>query len=209
MKKIVFTLITFAILTGACTKYRDVPNKTPVFVPPPAGVIEYGSLRINEFICHGTDPASQTYLGSNAKWFELYNPTSQDVVLTHGQWYVTDTLGRASGTWNKFAIPADTGVNNNYKVPAHGFLVIMCPKTGSTTPSPNHINTSFSLSSSVGSIGVYYQQSASSPIIAIDTLSYSISSNPPTPVSYGRYPDGQNNPTLQRGGVTAEKPNVQ
>lgn len=202
MKKKILFLIPLVCLLSACTKYRDIPAKGGTFTPPPAGTITFGTLRINEFICKGTDATAQAYLMSSSKWFELYNPTSQDVVLTPGQWYITDTLGIK----NKFAIPQDTG-NTSYKVPANGFLVIMCLKSGANPAPPGRINASFSLSSTIGSIGIYYQATPTSSFTPIDTVNYNFGSGALSGVSYGRRPDGQNPATLQLPAVTAEHSN--
>ena len=218
MKKIVFGFIILTvILIAACTKYRDVPSKTPAFVAPPPGIIAYNCLRINEFICKGYSSEAQGVLGSTvtAKWFEIYNPTTANIVLTPGQWYVTDTLGNskngfANGTWNKCAITTNTLTNSSYVVPANGFLVICCPKSGSggTTPSLTHFDASFSLSSTYGHIGIYYQATPSASVTVIDTLNYNFIGGATSGASYGCFADGQGSNIAPRSAVTCESPNA-
>jgi hypothetical protein len=200
--KFILTLIVPAIIVSACTKYRDVPSKYGAFTAPPDGTIAFGSLRINEFICKGSDPGAVTTLGCNAKWFELYNPTNTDITLNANEWYVTDTLGIK----NKCAVTQNT-VSAQWKVPAKGFLVICCPKAGSTTPSPTRFNASFSLSSTSGAIGIYYKPSGAGTYTAVDTLLYNFAGGASSGVSYGRKPDGQDPATTQLPAVTAEASN--
>lgn len=201
MKKTQALFCMLLLMSMSCTKYRDVPSKVATFVPPSStGGITFGSLRINEFICKGSAPNAESYLGSNAKWFELYNPTEADITLTAGQWFVTDTLGIKT----KFAIPQNTGAQ--WKVPAKGYLAVMCLK-GGASPSATKINASFSLSSTVGAIGIYYQESPSAPIVAVDTILYNFGSGALSGVSYGRKPDGQGPGNLQLSSVTPEATN--
>lgn len=204
MKKpaLIYALAILAIVFVACTKYRDVPSKSAPFVPPPDNVIQYGSLRINEFMAKGTDPGAMALMQqATAKWFELYNPTGSDIVLEPDKWFFTDDLTNPT----KAAVTQNTaGVQ--WTVPAHGYLLIACPKQdGSTTPAPNRFNTYFSLSSTVGAIGVFYKSSPSANVQVIDTVSYSL--NALSGISYGRRPDGSNPATVQLGSVTPEATN--
>ncbi|MGZ3929850.1 MAG: hypothetical protein ACXVP0_00285, partial [Bacteroidia bacterium] len=158
----------------------------------------------NEYIVKGSDASATDSLGGlTYKWFELYNPTSQGIMLTAGQWFMTDTLGIK----NKFAVPQNTaGVQ--WTVPAMGYLVVVANKS-SQAPVPGRINTGFSLSSSAGDIGLYYQATPASPMIPVDSLHYNYGSSPASNLTYGRYPDGQNPATNQRGQPTfgaANKP---
>jgi hypothetical protein len=200
--KSILTFLVPALFIAACTKYRDVPSKYGTFTPPPDGTITFGSLRINEFICKGSDPGSVTYLGCTAKWFELYNPTNSDITLNANEWYVTDTLGIK----DKCAITQNT-VSAQWKVPAKGFLIICCPKAGSTTPSPTKFNASFSLSSTKGAIGIYYKAAGSGTFTPVDTLLYNFAGGASSGVSYGRKPDGQDPATTQLSSVTPEASN--
>lgn len=202
----ILTFCGLLLLTAvSCTKYRDVPSKYGTFTPPPTGVIGFGSLRINECVLKGSDGPSSTLLGTTAKWFELYNPTSSNISLTSGSWYVTDDLT------SKMKVPVTSASTSPQylNVPAGGYLIIVCNSTGSspTPPSPTRFNTNFSLSSSAGDIGIFYQATSSSPLIAIDTVKYNFSAT--SGKSYGRKPDGQDpfNFTSPLNSVTPEAAN--
>jgi hypothetical protein len=205
MKKIsaaALTLLCASLAIISCTKFRNVPSKTPAFVAPTTNTIGYGSLRINEFICKGSDPNAVTLIGGTAKWFELYNPTKFDITLTANQWFVTDDLTNKS----KCVITQNTA-GAQWKVPALGFLIVACPSTGSssTTPSPSRFNSNFSLSSSAGDIGIFYQSPGSSTLTPVDTLTYVLTGL--SGVTYGRFPDGQGSGTTQLSKVTPEASN--
>ena len=168
---------------------------------PEDGKIAFGSLRINEFICKGINiNAQQFFGGSDAKWFELYNPTNTSIVLTKDQWYITDSVDM----YNKFSIPENPN-GDQWTVPSKGFLAIMCLKSG-TLPSPSRINATFSLNSTEGSIGIFYKQDSFSAVIAVDTISYSFPGGALSGISYGRLPDGQG-PIIQLTRVSPETSN--
>ena len=162
------------------------------------------SLIINEFICKGVNPQAAAALGgSGAKWVELYNPTSEDIELTAGKWFLTDTLGMPQ----KFPIPANTD-GPQWKVPAGKYLVFMCLKKN-MTPVPGRINAAFSLSSTKGDIGIYYQDGPGAPLIAVDNLSYDFSPGGAAPaMSYGHKPDGAGPATTMLTKPTPEAPNM-
>jgi len=180
----------------SCTKYRTVPT--------PSGTgnkqIQFGTLRVNEFVCKGVSADAQTYFGTDAKWFEIYNTASFPIELTPGQWAISDSLG-APG---KFIIPSDSQ-GHPWSIPAQGYLAVLCMKS-SNIPSAKRINATFSLNSTEGDIGIYYKENLSSDWTAIDTLSYSFPAGAISGISYGRLPDGEG-PIVELTQVTPEKKN--
>jgi len=201
LMKFMFPFLAVVVLCSACTKYRNqasIPDNNTV---PTNGNIVFGSLRINEFICKGVNTKAQTYFqGSDAKWFELYNPTNNNITLESGHWFITDSLEEA----NKFSIPQNPS-GNQWTVPAKGFLAIMCLKTTSI-PCPSKINSTFSLSSTEGAIGIFYKPDSLSALIAIDTIRYSFPSGALSGISYGRIPNGEG-PIIQLTDVSPEASN--
>lgn len=176
----------------------------PAPAAPIGGPIGPKSLIINEFICKSANAEAAVALGgSNAKWVELYNPTDQDIELTAGKWFLTDTLGVP----RKFAVPANPS-GAQWKVPAGKYLVFMCPKKG-IAPAPNRINTTFSLSSTAGDIGIYYQDSPGAPLIAVDNLHYDFGqAGAASGMSYGHKPDGAGPAVQLLSKPTPEAPNM-
>ena len=90
-------------------------------------------------------------------------------------------------------------------MPAKGFLVIMCLKSTSI-PCPDRINASFSLSSTEGGIGIYYQADSLSSLTTIDTIQYNFPAGANSGFSYGRLPDGSG-PIVPLNDVSPELPN--
>jgi len=188
MKYFILPATALLIFLFSCTKERDLPPKYGTVVPVGAD-IAFGSLRINEFWVHGTSTAVTNMFGASAtaKWFEIYNPTANDINLNSGQWFLTDDLTSNQ----KYPVPTNSsGVTT--LIPSKGFLLVFCPSSSKGTYGPaTRINTSFSLSSSSGSIGIFYQKNSGAATIPVDSLNYNFGVNgPPTDISYGRFPDG-------------------
>ncbi len=199
--KIIFVAIIYFCFCS-CTKFRSIGLKNSNdYTHPISGVISFGSLRINEFICKGVNTKAQQYFeGSDAKWFELFNPTDKDITLTAGKWFLTDSLEEPT----KYKIPQNTK-GEQWTVPSNGYLAVMCLKSTSI-PAPSKINASFSLSSTDGSIGIFYQNDSSALLIPIDTIRYSFPGGALSGISYGRTPNGIG-PVFQLSDVTPEASN--
>jgi hypothetical protein len=199
--RFLFRLSLIVVLFSACMKYRKNVSDSDANTVPTNSGITFGALRINEFICKGVNTKAQTYFqGSDAKWFELYNPTNTNITLESGHWFVTDSLEIP----DKFSIPQHPS-GNQWVVPANGFLAIMCLKSTSI-PCASKINTTFSLNSTEGAIGIFYKADSSSALMAVDTIRYLFPSGALSGVSYGRIPNGVG-PMIQLADVSPESSN--
>jgi hypothetical protein len=181
--KMVRQILSLALISTAlwsCVDFRDIGPKYVSGNPVPDSP-SLGYLRINEFVATGSASAVVNYFGISGDFIELYNPGNTAVNLGDGNWYFTDDLK----TPTKFQIPVDS----NWVIPSKGFFAVVCSPT---IPSiPKRLNVpNFSLSSAGESIGVFYQKTASSDPIAVDTLSYKPPIGTGSGTSYGLIPDG-------------------
>ncbi|MBX2979373.1 MAG: hypothetical protein KF905_08770 [Flavobacteriales bacterium] len=165
------SLLLLVPLLAGCVKDRVFP--VPV-TPPGAVQIAPGVLKVNEFVCTGSQNANE--FGTNEDWFEIYNTTEQDLLLEEGRWYVSDA-GPSGPT--KFQLPEIT-------IPARGFLVIWCDNLNTVA---TQIHTNFALSASGEHLVIYYSGPAAE--FVVDDYQYGPQSSPGA--SLGRAPDGADN----------------
>jgi hypothetical protein len=154
-----------------CVKDREF-----VVDPTGPGVLEIvpGVLKVNEFVSTGSENVNE--FGNTEDWFEIYNPNSVDLVMEAGRWWVSDA-GPSNPT--KYQMPEVT-------IPAFGFLVIWCDNEDTVQ---EQIHTNFALSAAGEHLVIYYDDGVNAFIV--DDHNY-----PPQPipaVSYGRFPDGEDN----------------
>ncbi len=127
-------------------------------------------LYINEFMA-SNDTAFPGPQGDHPDWIEIYNNTSEAVML--GGYYMSDDLNDPAAM---FQIP-DT-YPDSVTVPAGGFILFYANKGQESSV----LNLNFKLSGGGESIGLWTPES-----VVIDTMSYG---NQETDVSMGRFPDG-------------------
>ena len=132
-------------------------------------------VRINEWMAANTftlpDPGNKNKYDD---WFELYNPTTNEMNLAG--YYLTDTLT------DQFQFPIPSG----YVVPPLGFLLVWAdnhPAANSTNDPALHVN--FQLSKSGEAIAIFASDGK-----LIDGVAFGPQADD---VSEGRYPDGSPN----------------
>lgn len=155
-------------LTDNLNQTGSYPRVKPIIIKTPLN--GGGEVRINELMASNTktikDPA-----GEYDDWVELYNPGSTPILLT-GK-YLTDKLTNLS-KW-KFE-SASLYIN------AGEHLLVWCDEDQSQTG----LHTNFKLSASGEDMALVAEDGVS----IIDALTFGELN---TDVSYGRYPDGDNN----------------
>jgi len=159
------------LLLAGCTKDREFQGPTPV---PGGVVIAPGVLKINEYVSTGSQNVNE--FGNTEDWFEIHNPNNVDLLLEAGRWWVTDG-GPSNPT--KYQLPEVT-------IPARGFLVIWCDNENTVQ---QQIHTNFALSAAGEHLLIHYDDGTQA--FTVDDYNY-----PPQPipaVSYGRFPDGEDN----------------
>jgi hypothetical protein len=133
------------------------------------------TLFINEFMASNNSSSGiHDPYGDYDDWFEIYN--LGDTSVDMAGMYLTDDLTKPT----KFHIP--TGYSSQTTIPARGFLVFWADEE--TTQGPLHTN--FKLSASGEEIGLYDTDG----VTQIDAIVFGAQT---TNVSYGRYPDGEEN----------------
>ncbi|MFH1197911.1 MAG: CotH kinase family protein [bacterium] len=128
------------------------------------------SLVINEFLASNASTNTDTN-GEYDDWVEIYNPSSENVLLDG--LYLTDSPALP----NKWQFP-----NNNIVVPAQGFVLVWCDDD----EGQSGLHTNFKFDAQGEFIGLVGTDGLS----FIDSLSYGEQS---TDISFGRYPDGSEN----------------
>lgn len=193
LKRLSGILLLGSFFLHGCLEFRDVaPKQLAPSVPDSIG---YGRLRLNEFMTGGTPTSVANLLGANNDWIELYNPSDSVIQLGSGQWFVTDDLSVP----DKYNIPVDS----RFRIPGKGYFAVVCSGISASTIRPT---TSFSLSSAGEDLGIFYRKAPGSPLIAIDTLTYTPPIGAQAGVSYGRFPDGAGG-IIQLSQITAESTN--
>ncbi|UKN02469.1 lamin tail domain-containing protein [Paracrocinitomix mangrovi] len=134
--KLIFVLALGNLLFLSCEEDKNVPVETKQLVEQH---IDSGSLVINE-LCYKSDLENE--FGKKSDWFEIYNPTENDIYLTEGKWSLTDNPTKIE----KYILP-------EVKIESGEHIVIFCD--GKDTFS-NEIHTNFKLSSKGESISIYY-----------------------------------------------------
>jgi len=133
------------------------------------------TLVINEFMAsNNSDSNIHDPYGDYDDWIEIYNNSDANIDL--GGMYLTDDLGNPT----KWQIP--TGYPSETTVPADGFIVFWADDE--TTE--GHLHTNFKLSGSGEEIGLF-DTDGNTPI---DTIAFGEQA---TNISYGRYPDANDN----------------
>jgi hypothetical protein len=133
------------------------------------------TLFINEFMA-ANNSASGIHdpHGDYDDWIEIYN--LGDTAVDMAGMYLTDNLTDPT----QFHIPA--GYSSQTTIPAHGFLVFWADDETAQGP----LHTNFKLSASGEQIGLYDTDG----VTQIDAVVFGAQA---TNISYGRYPDGEEN----------------
>jgi len=131
------------------------------------------TIKINEFMASNATTIADDY-GEYDDWIELFNYGS-DTVNVAG-YYITDKFDNTT----KHQIP--TGFNVT-KIPPGGFLLLWADND-TLQDGPTHLK--FKLSATGEHIGVYAPDGST----CLDSISFG---NQATDISYGRYPNGNNN----------------
>jgi hypothetical protein len=144
-------------------------------------------LFINEFMASNNSASGiHDPHGDYDDWIEIYN--LGDTSVDMAGMYLTDDLTNTT----KFHIP--TGYSSQTTIPAHGFLVFWADDETAQGP----LHTNFKLSGSGEEIGLYDTDG----VTQIDAVVFGAQT---TDISYGRYPDGEENwrffPTPTPGAV--------
>jgi hypothetical protein len=145
--------------------------------------IKQGFIHINEFVASASQQINE--YGNQADWVELYNPNNHDVVMEHGEWFLTDNILHKR---KRFALP-------KIIIPAHSYIVVWCDGKGIYD---DEIHSNFKLSGLGENIGLYYEKGEKQ--IVIDSVIYSGEAGKGG--SYGRKKDGSSqwtsfkNPTI-------------
>ena len=172
MKILVFALSLVTLV--ACSKIKTTP-KNSKFNQDAA---KYkNTLIINEYCVKG-DHVNE--LVENSDWFEIYNPTEEEIVIEKWKWSVTDDLHEP----DKFFLPEMT-------IKPKSYVVVWCD--GEDT-NGEEIHASFKLNASGEDIGLFYKDEL------IDAVTYGelLTEN----VSYGRVADGSDEwVTFQRASI--------
>ncbi len=98
-------------------------------------------IQINEISFKSKD---ENEFGKKSDWIELHNTTDQDLLLSSGDWTISDKLEKP----NKFSIP-------EVKIEANGYLLIWCDKS---KLSGDDIHANFKISSKGETISLYHNQ---------------------------------------------------
>ena len=132
-------------------------------------------LFINEFMASNNSASGiHDPHGDYDDWIEIYN--LGDTSVDMAGMYLTDDLTNPT----KFHIPA--GYSSQTTIPAHGFLVFWADDETAQGP----LHTNFKLSASGEEIGLYDTDG----VTQIDAVVFGEQT---TNISYGRYPDGEEN----------------
>ncbi|MDR1761555.1 MAG: lamin tail domain-containing protein, partial [Bacteroidales bacterium] len=156
-----------------------------------------GALRINEFMA-SNDATIATQFGEYTDWFEIYNPGT--VAVDVAGLYVSNTADNAT----LYQIPYGDATSTT--IPAKGFLLLWANER--TYDGITHVP--FKLSKEGGVI-ILSQKNSSGAVTIIDSLHYGVQN---TDISFGRYPDGNNNviifenPTPASQNMIAPMPDV-
>jgi hypothetical protein len=142
----------------------DTPPPTTAVVDPSVD----GQLSINEIMADNVLTTKDDQ-GAPSPWFELYNPTAQDIPI--GGYGITDDFASPK----KAVLPAAT------VIPANGFLVLWAD--GNASAGPTHV--SVLLSAKGGALGLARPDGT-----FIDRLTYGAQV---TDMSAAREPDGSTN----------------
>jgi len=177
-------------ITASWTEMNEPSPSYPEIISSENGTYPTGSLVINEIMVHNTsafeDPDFPSFFPS---WIELYNGTAVDINI--GDWYLSNDISFP----RRWTFPPDTIIQ------ANGFLMIMADDR--TNPSGNVLHASFELLPDEDWIEENPEWDGRSEVVLTNSNDEIIDSRRFTPtaedVSYGRYPDGSSNATVQFG----------
>jgi spore coat protein CotH len=143
------------------------PRHKPINISSP--VIVSTNLIVNEF-CADNDNVIQDEAGEYDDWIEIYNPTTETVMLSG--MYLTDKPDNLT----KWQFP-----ENNNIAPGE-FLIIWCDEE----QEQGSLHTNFALSANGEFIGL----TSSDGVTVVDSITFGSQT---TDISYGRSPDAANN----------------
>lgn len=177
-------------ITVSWTEITEPSPSYPEIISSDNGTYPTGSLVINEIMVHNTaafaDPDHPALFPS---WIELYNGTAADINI--GNWYLSNDISFP----RRFTFPANTIIQ------ANGFLMIMADNR--TNPSGDVLHANFELLPDEGWIDENPEWDGRSEVVLTNSDREIIDARRFTPtaedVSYGRYPDGSANATVQFG----------
>lgn len=131
--------IILAMLVFSCQKKSS--NFTNEKVEPSAySSLDSGMVIINEVVYRAS---AENEFGKDSDWIELFNTSSQTIVLEEGDLTVTDNPSQE----NKFGLP-------EIKIPPKGYFVLWCD--GENTVDRD-VHTNFKLSSKGESVSLFYK----------------------------------------------------
>ena len=140
------------------------PRDKSIFIKSPS--ILNSGLVINEFMADNDNIITDS-AGDYQDWIEIYNPTSEDIILSG--LYLTDKPDNLT----KWTFPGDS-----LKIKAGEYLLIWCDEE----QEEGNFHTNFALSSDGEFLGLTY----SDGVTIIDSITFGPQK---TDTSYGRYPD--------------------
>lgn len=132
-------------------------------------------LYINEFMASNSTTVSDEF-GGYDDWIEIYN--SNDFSVDIGGLYISDKLDNPE----KWQIPTSSPVVTS--IPSKGYIIIWADEE--TGQGPLHTNIKLSADGE----SVILSQRINEQLITLDALSFGPQT---TDISYGRYPDGEDN----------------
>jgi PKD repeat protein len=173
--------VSWVELINPSPSHPDISNSSN-------GTYPTGSLVINEIMVHNTSAFEDpNYTGQYPSWIELYNGTANDINLSG--WFLS----------NDSLYPARWGFPENTIITANGFLMIMAD--GRTNPSGLVLHANFELLPDGNWIDDHPEWDGKSEVCLSDFNRDVVDSRRFTPtsenISYGRYPDGSSNATIQ------------
>lgn len=143
------------------------PRHKSIFITSP--VTTTSDLVINEF-CADNDSVNQDNAGEYNDWIEIYNPSSNDILLSEK--YLTDRPDNLT----KWQFPEDIIIG------AGEYLLVWCDED----QEQGSLHSNFALSAG----GEFIALTSSDGITVIDSISFGLQT---TDVSYGRFPDAGDN----------------
>ncbi len=162
MRKLFYALILFTLYACSDDTVNDNTNNDPI-----------SKLKINEVASKGSTLANE--FGLSDDWFEIYNPTENDIAIPKNTLYFSDDFDLL----DKYLLPIDTVVK------AKSYMLVWCDDSATVK---TQIHTNFKLSKDGDNAIIYYKNGSS--VFVVDKISFDAALDNK---SYGRTVDGGDN----------------
>jgi hypothetical protein len=139
----ILLITSLSVLLYSCANNNPNVNSKEAFTPP----AQSSNISINEVSFHSSQ---ENEFGKKADWIELYNNSENELLLTEGDWAISDNPGKAE----KFILPET-------KIPANGHLLIWCDKSDQAG---SDIHANFKVSSKGETLSLYYKDEISDQV---------------------------------------------